>query len=119
MLTGFDVDDLDTDLILKVDGVRFDVEHDRDTMNRRQMIKKFEKLESCRNDVLWICPTETRVRELAKLAPNAFHWFTTFEQAVSDPHGDVWANRDGEFVALPRCTGVGAPMGREGTQSTQ
>ncbi len=102
------VDHFDTDAILTVNGVRFDVEYDRDTMNLRQMKRKFDKLASVENDVLWICPNETRLRELVRLAPSGLHWFTTFRNALT-PHDDVWVNNEGDIESLP-CAAASGPL---------
>lgn len=97
---GPEVDRFDTDFILEVNGNRYYGEHDRDTMNTRQMKAKFRKLSACPFDVLWVVPSETRLRELAKMAPNEKHWFTTAKNITDDPHGEIWVNRFGEISSL-------------------
>ncbi len=99
-----DVDKFDTDAILLVNGTKYYLEHDRDTMNLRQMKAKMRKLSACPNDVLWVCPSATRVSELKRLAPNDRHWFTTFDEILRDPHGLIFKNNKEETASLDRTT---------------
>lgn len=73
-------------------------EHDKDTEQEKQIIDKMRKLAECH--VLWTCPHEERLTELIGLAPTDNHWFTTYDQIISDPHGPIFQNRIGERESL-------------------
>jgi hypothetical protein len=94
-------DQFKSDYLLKVQGRAFRGEHDRDTKNGRQDRHGFRKYEGCLEDVLWDCPTSARMEELRRQAPSDTHWFTTYDQVLRDPHGEIWINRSGEIASLP------------------
>lgn len=49
-------------------------------------------------DVLWIAPTEERMKSLMSRTRNPLFWFTT---NIDTPHEEVWTNIEGEITALP------------------
>lgn len=84
-------------VILTNDKVLF-WEHDKDTEHEKQIVGKMRKLMDCH--VIWTCPHEERLSELLALAPTDDHWFTTYNDIISDPHGVIFQNRAGQWAAL-------------------
>ena len=81
-----------------IDGKTFHVELDRGTEGYAQVKKQMKVYEHA--DVLWIAPTEARMKGLMKLTDCPTFWFATYDQAMK-PHTEVWRNPQGETATLP------------------
>ena len=87
-----------------IDGQAYYLEFDRGTMSHAQIERRFRKYEGCPHFVLWVCCTEGRLDALRKRAERirGTALFTTYAEAVADPHDAIWRDFAGERVALPR-----------------
>jgi hypothetical protein len=85
-----------------INGQVYYLELDRGTMGYVQVERRFHLYESFADFVLWVCSTTDRregLRARAKrLRPCAL--FTTFAEALSDPHRPIWLDVAGTRVGL-------------------
>jgi hypothetical protein len=86
-----------------INGQVYYLELDRGTMGYHQMERRFQLYGSFPHFVIWVCPTAERrdgLRARADcLRPCAL--FTTFAEAVEDPHRPIWLDYAASRVALP------------------
>jgi hypothetical protein len=82
----------------------FYLELDRGTMRLGQIDRRFARYESFPELSLWVCPDEPRKEMLRGRAERIRHsaLFTTFAEAVTDPHATIWMDFAGGTAALPR-----------------
>ena len=87
-----------------INGQLYDLELDRGTMGYAQMERRFRLYEGFEHFVLWVCPTPERRDGLRARAERLRHCalFTTFAEALADPHAPIWVDVRGERAALPR-----------------
>ena len=80
------------------------LELDRGTMSYAQIGRRFRKYENCPHFSLWVCSTEERLEAMRRRAERIRHTalFTTYAEAVVDPHADIWRDFGGGRVSLPR-----------------
>jgi hypothetical protein len=107
--------DLRPDAELEINGDTYFLELDRGSMGYRQVRGRMRQYEGSDRLVLWVCPTEGQRDGRRRLAAEAGHrgLFTTFAEAVADPHRPIWVDGRGERAALPRHrpAGPGVPPG--------
>lgn len=89
------------DAELYVNGSLFLLELDRGSEGLPQVAKQLARHKSAGLDVLWIFPSEQRMRGAMSLTDSPTAWFTTYDKALT-PHEEVWVNIHGETAALPR-----------------
>lgn len=99
-----DDSDLRIDRLIRVNGVEYGWEHDRGTESIVQVKGKQRKFESYPHDLVWTVPNEQRRDALLLTAPNDTQWFALTADALTDPHGDIFINRQGEQACLPAAT---------------
>lgn len=87
-----------------INGRLFHLELDCGTMGVPQILQRFEVYEGSENLVLWVCATEKRREVLRRRAEQleSIALFTTFAEAVADPHAAIWLDYHGTRAALPR-----------------
>ncbi len=87
-----------------INGHVFYLELDRGTMRLKQIERRFARYEACPHFSLWVCADEKRKEELRCRAGNlrTTALFTTFAQALADPHAAIWTDFGGDIAALPR-----------------
>lgn len=90
-----------------INGQVYYLELDRGSMGYAQIAGRFRKYEGCPHFSLWVCPSEERLEGLRRRAEQLRHTalFTTFSEAITSPHGDIWQDFQGEKAALPREVG--------------
>lgn len=80
------------------------LENDRDTENDKAVKARVAKLAATGLSVLWVAPTERRIRELIRLCGDyAEHcMYATLGQVLEDPHAEgAWHRNDGHVSTLP------------------
>jgi hypothetical protein len=94
----------DADALLTIGELRFLWENHRGTQNDKGMAKRVEKLTEWQDTILWVCKDKTDVKEVIRqtkaIAPRCL--YTTFDQAMADPHAAVWQFADGLLTDLPQ-----------------
>jgi hypothetical protein len=106
VVRGCEVDDFAPDAMVWLGAELFYVEHDRDTMGYAQVVERMRQYEGCQGIVLWICPRQSRLegmmRRAAKLpeAIRSLFLFGLFDEAVADPHGEIWTDCEGVRVPI-------------------
>jgi hypothetical protein len=92
-----------------INGQLYYLELDRGTMGYAQIQRRFRLYEGFPHFVLWVCPTPERRDGLRGRAEalRSVALFTTFAEAVADPHAAIWLDYQGARVALPRQTDGG------------
>jgi hypothetical protein len=86
-------------------GEVYYLEWDRGTMGYAQIVRhRFRKYERCRHLALWVCPTGLRREGLRARAETirSVALFTTADEALASPHGEIWVDYHGDRAALPR-----------------
>jgi hypothetical protein len=86
---------LSPDALIQVNGNTFVWEHDRGTENEDQIKAKMHKLSQFDGEKMWTVPDRMRLDMLKELAPDDRHWFTTYDEAVTNPHGQIWETQSG------------------------
>jgi hypothetical protein len=93
----------DTDRRLRPDaemllsGTKYFVELDTGTIRDwRKLQRRFRGYQGCKVDVLWVCLSETRMRNLLEKCDQRGMFFTTLACVAATPHGAVWSDRTGE-----------------------
>jgi hypothetical protein len=86
-----------------INGRAYYLELDRGTMGYAQMASRFRLYDGFPHFVLWVCPTPERRDGLRARASRirTCALFTTFAEAVANPHRPVWLDYAGTRVALP------------------
>jgi hypothetical protein len=105
------------DAELRINGERYFLEMDLGSMSYPDVIRKrFAGYRGCRDLVLWISPTVSRMEGLRRHAGmlRDIALFTTLDQALADPHGAIWVDVNGERAALPRTRRGGDIGGDQG-----
>jgi hypothetical protein len=92
------------DAEVSINGRVYYVELDRGSMGYAQMERRFRLYDTFPHFVLWVCPTPERRDALRARAEGLRHCalFTTFAEALVDPHAAIWLDYGSERVALPR-----------------
>lgn len=93
------------DAELVINGKQYFLEMDCGTMSYSQVVRdRFLKYRFAEQLVLWVCPTDARREGLRRHAEmnRATALFTTFAEAVTNPHAPIWVDFDGGRAALPR-----------------
>lgn len=92
------------DAELRINGQLFYLELDRGTMGTAQIAQRFLKYESCPHLSLWVCSSEARTEVLRQRAVRlrSTALFTTYAEALADPHAEIWRDFNGGTVELPR-----------------
>lgn len=101
------------DAELWIDGRRYLLEFDTGKMGIQSVVRKrFAAYQSCRDFVLWVCATRSRMEGLRGHAREIRETalFTTLDRALHDPHAPIWIDFDGGCAALPR-GGMGGTKG--------
>lgn len=80
------------------------LELDRGTMGYAQITRRFRKYEECSHLSLWVCGSEERLEGLRHRAERLRHTalFTTFAEALANPHAAIWRDYQDGRAALPR-----------------
>ena len=86
-----------------INGQVYYLELDRGTMGYGQMERRFRLYEGFAHFVLWVCPAVERRDGLRARAGRlrSCALFTSFAEAVTDPHRALWLDYAGTRVALP------------------
>jgi hypothetical protein len=96
----------DAEIVIGDDTYYFEL--DRDTHNHKDSRERLAVFRDCPNPVLWVAPSEARVKELMRMAKvegvDKVCWFATYDQARR-PHEPVWRSVDNLTIALPRAQG--------------
>lgn len=93
----------DAELIINTQ--RFLLEIDRGTSSYDAIVQtRYAKYRTCRDFVLWVCPTQARMEGLRSRAGmiREIALFTTVDRALSNPHAPIWVDVDGAAATLPR-----------------
>lgn len=92
------------DADVRIKGDRYFLELDRGTMTYPQIASRFRTYERCPHFSLWVCPTVERREGLRRRAGTlrSTALFTTFAEALADPHATIWWDVHGKTAALPR-----------------
>ncbi len=92
------------DAEVRIRGQLYYFELDRGTMGTAQMAQRFLKYERCPHFSLWVCPSAERMDALRRLADRlrTTALFTTYAEALADPHAPIWRDVGGGVTALPR-----------------
>jgi len=90
-----------------IDGRVYYLELDRGSMGYRQVEGRFRTYAGCPHLSLWVCPTPERAEALRARAGGlrSTALFTTWAEAVADPHAAIWRDAAGGCAALPRHAG--------------
>lgn len=93
----------DGDALLWIGNMRYLLEHKRGTQNNKNIEKRVERLQAWANTILWVCRDETDLAETIRqtTAINSRCLYTTFKEAMQDPHAEIWRFADGLTVDLP------------------
>ncbi len=95
------------DAEVRIDGRVYYLELDRGSMGFRQIEGRFRGYEGCPHLSLWVCPTTERAEALRSRAGGlrSTALFTTWAEAIADPHAAIWWDAGGGCAALPRHMG--------------
>jgi hypothetical protein len=99
------------DAELLIGGRWFFLEMDCGTMGYADVVRKrFTRYRAYDDLVLWVCPTVIRREGLRRdaIPIRSIALFTTLDEVLADPHGQIWIDCDGTRAALPRSTKAGA-----------
>ena len=106
IVRGWEVDDFKPDAMAWVGDELYYVEHDRDHMGYSPLLRRMEDYEKCEGIVLWLCPRRARMEGMirrAKKLPEAVRslfLFALYEDAVRNPHAEIWEDCDGNRVPI-------------------
>ena len=102
VVRGFAVDERNPDAQAWINGGMVYLELDRGTERKwKELRERFAVYNETEHDVLWVCITPTRMNQMMKNSDNPHFWFTTFSQALVNPHERIWLNKAGELMSLP------------------
>jgi hypothetical protein len=87
-----------------INGQPYYLELDRATMPESQVTRRFWTYEACPYFSLWVCSSVERRDRLRAMAEKTRRTalFTTFAEALTDPHREIWVDYQGGRAALPR-----------------
>ena len=91
------------DAEVQINDDLFYLELDRGSMRIDQIEERLAKYRGCPHMALWVCPNQKRL-EAVRRAANAVvrdALFTTFDEALADPHAEIWQDFNGERTFLP------------------
>lgn len=95
------------DAELEIDGELVLIERDRSTIGIGEIYERINEVYAgCPHDVLWVFDTKSRIETLFAVARQEGtpvpdnHWFTTYDQAVKDFHGQIWRNASGSVAGV-------------------
>ena len=91
----------EADAVFTLADKTYYLELDRDTMKLAEIRHRMKKYDGCAHDVLWVCPSRSRVEDLRTIAPEAMEfWFTTFDELLANSNGMIWVDRQGMTTHL-------------------
>jgi hypothetical protein len=76
-------------------------EHERGTLNVKQIREKMERYDNYKGGIIWTCTSERWIDKLARYATHDRHLFTTYQLAAENFHGLIWVDRNGKQYELP------------------
>lgn len=99
------------DAEVQINDDLFYLELDRGSMREDQIEQRMAKYRGCPHMALWVCPDGSRLEVLRRCAEPVVRdaLFTTFAEALADPHAEIWQDFKGGRVGLPCQRRAAAP----------
>jgi hypothetical protein len=92
----------DADFELWIGNAHYLGELDQGTMRPSEIAARMRRYEGCQCDVLWVCPTATRIGALQGLSAHSEveFWFCVYRELLENPRGRVLTDKLGHESAL-------------------
>ncbi len=114
--TGYDVDpDIRPDATIEIGGELYHVELDTGSMSRAQVQARMKLYEGCKDTVLVVSLSAARMERMRQWCGlGEVGFFSTIQQVVRDPYGDVWLDHAGGRAGINRPANTAVNEGANG-----